>query len=143
MLAFALGMYLPISITSAQPAGGFTAWVVSRSGKTPEIQNARREQGTLIASGMMAGAAIIGILSAVLRLKEVGAPIRHLSVGVDFFYHTSKAGNVLLKSNPAEWFAGFEGQILSLVMFVLLAASCYLLARKGAAWDLANDKDSK
>jgi len=143
MLAFALGMYLPISITSAQLAGGFTAWLVSRSGKTEEIKNARREQGTLIASGMMAGAAIIGILSAVLRLKEVGAPIRHLSVGVDFFYETSEAGNVLLKHAPREWFAGFEGQILSLVMFVLLAASCYLLARKGAAWDLAEDKDGK
>jgi hypothetical protein len=137
MLAFALGMYLPISITSAQLAGGFTAWLVSRSGRTPEIQNARREQGTLIASGMMAGAAIIGIISAVLRLKEVGAPIRHLSLGVDFFYKTSEAGNVLLKHAAQPWYKGFTGQIISLVAFVLLGVACFLLARKGAAWDLA------
>jgi putative OPT family oligopeptide transporter len=136
MLAFALGMYLPISITSAQLAGGFTAWLVSRSGKTEAIKNARREQGTLIASGMMAGAAIIGILSAVLRLKEVGAPIRHLSVGVDFFYKTSESGNVLLKHAAQPWYAGWNGQMISLVAFVLLAASCYVLARKGAAWEL-------
>ena len=136
MLAFALGMYLPISITSAQLAGGFTAWLVSRSGRTEEIKNARREQGTLIASGMMAGAAIIGIVSAVLRLKEVGAPIRHLSLGVDFFYKTSESGNVLLKHTAQPWYAGFTGQMISLVAFVVLAASCYFLARKGAAWEL-------
>ena len=91
----------------------------------------------------MAGAAIIGILSAVLRLKDVGAPIRHLSVGVDFFYETSSAGNVLLKHTAQSWYAGFTGQMLSLVMFVLLALSCYLLARKGAAWDLAGSGEQK
>ncbi len=136
MLAFALGMYLPISITSCQLAGGLTAWLVSRSGSTPAIQNARREQGTLIASGMMAGAAIIGIVAAVLRLKEVGAPIRALSVGVDFFYKTSETGNVLLKHHAQPWYAGFTGQMVSLVAFVLLGVSCYLLARKGAAWEM-------
>jgi hypothetical protein len=137
MLAFALGMYLPISITACQLAGGLTAWLVSRSGSTPEIQNARREQGTLIASGMMAGAAIIGIVSAVLRLKEVGAPIRALSVGVNFFYETSESGNVLLKHAAQPWYAGFTGQMISLVAFVLLGVACYLLARKGASWELA------
>jgi len=138
MLAFALGMYLPISITSAQLFGGFVAWLVSRSGKTEEVRDARREQGTLIASGVMAGAAILGIASAVLRLVEVGAPIRHLSVGVDFFYEKSTAGNLLLKHRGAEWFAGFDGQMISLVMFVLLGVGCFLLARKGAEWDLAD-----
>ncbi len=140
MLAFALGMYLPIQITMAQLAGGFTAWIVSRSGKTEAIQNTRREQGTLIASGMMAGAAIVGIISAVLRLPEVGAPIRSLSVGVDYYYKTKQgaAGTLTLLEHKAQaWFSGYTGQMISLVAFVGLAAACFMLARKGAAWELA------
>lgn len=138
MLAFALGMYLPIPITLAQLAGGFTAWIVSRSGKTEEIKNTRREQGTLIASGMMAGAAIIGIITAVLRLKEVGAPIRYLSQGVKFFFVDKPAatgGTVRILEHQAHaWYKGFEGQMVSLAAFFLLGVACYLLARKGAEW---------
>ena len=91
----------------------------------------------MIASGMMAGAAIFGIISAVLRLPQVGAPIRGMSVGVDFFYETSKAGNVLLKHEAQGWYSGFDGQLLSVVMFALLGVACYLLARKGAQWELS------
>ena len=137
MLAFALGMYLPIAITASQLAGGFTAWLISRSGKTEEVKNARREQGTLIASGVMAGAAIVGIVAAVMRLKEVGAPIRFLSVGVNYFYETSKeTGNVLLKHAAADWYKGYSGQMISLLAFIGLGAACYLLARTGAKWEL-------
>jgi putative OPT family oligopeptide transporter len=143
MLAFALGMYLPISITSSQLAGGFVAWIVSRSGKNDQIKNARREQGTLIASGMMAGAAIVGIVSAVMRLPEVGAPIRHLSAGVDFFYETTKAGNVILQHKASEWFAGFPGQGLSLALFVLLGVACFALARKGAHWEMTESGEAE
>ncbi|MBW2734656.1 MAG: oligopeptide transporter, OPT family [Deltaproteobacteria bacterium] len=144
MLAFALGMYLPIPITLAQLAGGFTSWIVSRSGKTEEIRNTRREQGTLIASGVMAGAAIIGIVAAVLRLPEVGAPIRHLSAGVKFFFKTdasgaqvlNNAGSLMLEHQAQAWYQGFQGQMMSLVAFVLLGVACYFLARKGAQWEL-------
>ena len=138
MLAFALGMYLPISITSAQLFGGFTAWVISRSGKDDTVKNARREQGTLIASGVMAGAAIMGIVSAVTRLPEAGALIRYLSIGEKFFYETTEKGNVLLKSKPEHWFHGTTGQALSLVMFILLAVACFFLAKKGADWEMAD-----
>jgi putative OPT family oligopeptide transporter len=142
MLAFSLGMYLPISLTMSQLLGGFTAWLVSRSGKSEEVRNARREQGTLIASGLMAGAAIIGIVSAVFRLPEVGAPIRFLAVGEKFAYETSKTGNLVVNSTAQPWFEGFSGQMLSLVFYVFLAFLCYLLARKGAAWDLAEARSS-
>ncbi len=138
MLAFALGMYLPISINLTVLAGGFVAWLVSKTGKTAEVQNARREQGTLIASGMMAGAAIIGIVSAALRLPELGAPIRFLSVGESFKFETVNiAGKAVevLKSTEAEWLSGFGGQMGALVAFVGLAFACYLLARLGANWE--------
>ncbi|MBI4700159.1 MAG: oligopeptide transporter, OPT family [Deltaproteobacteria bacterium] len=84
MLAFALGMYLPISINAAMLLGAATAWLVSKTGGSEEVRQARKEQGTLIASGMMAGAAIFGIMAAILRLPAVGAPIRYLSVGADY-----------------------------------------------------------
>jgi putative OPT family oligopeptide transporter len=138
MLAFALGMYLPISLTLSQLIGGFTAWMIERSGGSEEVRTARREQGTLIASGLMAGAAIIGIVSAVLRLTEVGAPIRYLAVGEKFVLKAAEKGSgQVLVSKAQEWFEGFNGQIVGLIAFVALALLCYLLARKGAAADLA------
>jgi putative OPT family oligopeptide transporter len=140
MLAFALGMYLPISLTMAQLVGGFTAWLVARSGSSEEVRTARREQGTLIASGLMAGAAIVGIVSAVLRLPEVGAPIRWLAIGERFFYSTTEKGNLLVKSEAQPWFEGFSGQLAGLLAFIGLGLLCYLLARKGAAWDLAESR---
>jgi len=147
MLAFALGMYLPISINLPVLAGGFVAWLVSRTGDSERVRESRREQGTLIASGLMAGAAIIGIVSAVSRLPEVGAPIRFLGVGEKFFYATTAAGNTVLKSETAEWFDGFPGQAAGLVAFAVLAFLCFLLARKGADWELADEaaaqKDEK
>ena len=59
MLAFALGMYLPISINAAVLAGAVCAWLISRTGGSERVRKARSEQGTLIASGMMAGAAML------------------------------------------------------------------------------------
>jgi putative OPT family oligopeptide transporter len=142
MLAFALGMYLPISLTFAQLIGGFTAWVVSRSGSSQEVRTARGEQGTLIASGLMAGAAIVGIISALVRLPETGAPIRFLAIGERFFYEVTKTGDRFVKSVEQEWFKGFSGQLGGLCAFALLAILCYLLARKGAAWDLADQRQA-
>jgi putative OPT family oligopeptide transporter len=142
-LAFSLGMYLPISLTLAQLVGGFTSWLIARSGPTEEVRTARREQGTLIASGLMAGAAIMGIVSAVLRLPEVGAPIRHLAIGERFFYETTQTGNLLLKSEAQPWFDGFRGQMMGLEAFAILAFLCYLLARQGAKWDLAEAREAE
>ncbi|MFH0901346.1 MAG: oligopeptide transporter, OPT family, partial [Pseudomonadota bacterium] len=113
MLAFALGMYLPISINLTVLAGGFAAWLVSRSGRTTETKTARAAQGNLIASGLMAGAAIVGVLSAVLRLEEIGSPIRFLSIGEQFKMGLNEAGkNVLQHLGPTEWYSGFNGQLL-------------------------------
>jgi putative OPT family oligopeptide transporter len=92
MLAFALGMYLPISINAAVLAGAICAWIISKTGGSKKVRKARAEQGILIASGLMAGAAIFGILTAVMRLPAVGAPIRFVSVGVDFKFEAAVDG---------------------------------------------------
>ncbi|MBW2700750.1 MAG: oligopeptide transporter, OPT family [Deltaproteobacteria bacterium] len=139
MLAFALGMYLPISINMAVMAGAVCALIISKTGGSEEVRKARAAQGTLIASGMMAGAALLGILAAALRLPKLGALIRYISVGVDFTL-TEVHGEAVLKHEPAAWFKGAPGQLISLGMLVLLSFACYLLARKGAAWQLASEK---
>ncbi|MDR0965721.1 MAG: oligopeptide transporter, OPT family [Myxococcales bacterium] len=140
MLAFALGMYLPISINLAVLAGAFVSWIVSRTGKTAEEKTARAEQGHLIASGLMAGAALIGIFSAVSRLPEVGAIIRYLSVGIDFSFDPASvaAGTPKLIDTATAWYSGTAGQVVSLIAFVLLGVGCFLLARLGAKWELAD-----
>ncbi|MBP7126847.1 oligopeptide transporter, OPT family [Myxococcota bacterium] len=130
-LAFALGMYLPISINAAVLAGGFVAWLVGRSGRTPAEREARSNQGTLIASGMMAGAAIIGIVSAVLRLDWTSYAVRFLSIGEDFVVK-EVAGATVLEGTPQAWYQGFPGQAIGLGAFVLLAVVTWLLARWGA-----------
>jgi len=129
MLAFALGMYLPISINMAVLAGAAVAWIVGRTGGSEEVREARTEQGTLIASGLMAGAAIFGVITAILRTPDVGAPIRFLSFGVDFALQDG-----VLSETAAHWYEGFQGQMIGLVMLVLLGVACYFLARLGARW---------
>lgn len=137
MLAFALGMYLPISINLPVLIGAFVAWLIGNSGKQEKVKQARREQGTLIASGLMAGAAIFGIITAILRQPGLGAPIKWISIGEKFWLETDKlTGDVFLESEAAHWYEGLTGQGLSLAMYVILALVAAWLAKVGADWFL-------
>ncbi len=66
-LAFALGMYIPLELNTPLLVGGLIAHYVSTRSKDEKINNARRERGTLIASGFIAGGALMGVVSALLR----------------------------------------------------------------------------
>jgi hypothetical protein len=127
MLAFALGMYLPIGINLAILSGAFTAFIVSKTGGSDRVRKARAEQGTLIASGMMAGAALFGIITAVLRLPDLGAPLRFITIGVEF----DLVDGQLQEVSEAFYYEHF-GQIISLLALVGLAVVCFLIARWGA-----------
>jgi hypothetical protein len=139
-LAFALGMYLPISINAAVLAGGIVAWFVARSGRSPREKEARSNQGILIASGMMAGAAIVGIVSAVLRLDWTSYGIRFLAIGQKFEVVTTEGGATSLHETAAPWYTGFPGQFMGLAMFVGLAVATFLLARWGANMQRAEEQ---
>jgi len=65
-LAFALGMYLPLSINTPVLAGGLIAHFVAQGG-TDEQKTKRKDKGTLMASGFVAGGAIMGVLVATAR----------------------------------------------------------------------------
>jgi len=69
-LVFALGMYLPLGLTSPVLAGGFLSHLINRKAEKTggEHGNGIRERGVIIASGLMAGGALGGVFGAALRL---------------------------------------------------------------------------
>jgi uncharacterized oligopeptide transporter (OPT) family protein len=69
-LAFALGMYLPMELNSPLVLGAAVAWLLRRSSKDEAVAHARHEEGTLVASGFIAGGALVGVLAALLRFVE-------------------------------------------------------------------------
>jgi len=66
-LAFCLGMFIPLDLNLPLLVGGAIAWFVGSRSKDAEVNAARSEKGTLIASGFIAGGALMGVISAVLR----------------------------------------------------------------------------
>lgn len=70
-LPFALGMFIPIDLNLPLLIGGAVSWYVSTRSKDSTINNARKEKGTLIASGFIAGGALMGVVSAILKFADV------------------------------------------------------------------------
>lgn len=70
-LAFCLGMFIPIDLNLPLLVGGAISWFVSTRSKDEAVNNARQEKGTLIASGFIAGGALMGVVSAILRFAGV------------------------------------------------------------------------
>lgn len=66
-LAFALGMFIPLELNLPLLVGGGISWFVTTRTKDKEINNARGERGTLIASGFIAGGALMGVVAAGLK----------------------------------------------------------------------------
>ena len=85
-LAFALGMFIPMELNAPLVVGGLVAWFVSNRSKDEGLNKARFDRGTLIASGFIAGGALMGVVSAVLKFA-----------GVNWFLSGWAA------SNAAEW----------------------------------------
>jgi hypothetical protein len=75
-LAFALGMYLPMDLNTPLLAGAILAWLVRRPVGNVLLERARANRGTLIASGLIAGGALAGVLDAiVIAVREaMGRP---------------------------------------------------------------------
>ena len=95
-LAFSLGMFIPMSLNAPLVVGGAIAWFVSNRSKDEALNKARFDRGTLLASGFIAGGALMGVVAAVLKF-----------VGVDLYMAD------WAESNAAEW--------LALAMYIALA----------------------
>ena len=94
-LAFALGMFIPIQLNLPLLVGGAVNWFVTTRSKDEELNKARGEKGTLIASGFIAGGALMGVVSALLKFS-----------GAEFDY--------------TDWWNNHLSEVLSLVAYIAL-----------------------
>lgn len=79
-LAFALGMFIPLELNTPLLVGGLVSWFVTTRSKDEKVNKERGDRGTLIASGFIAGGALMGVVSAILKY-----------VGFDWFAQHSYA----------------------------------------------------
>ncbi len=117
-LAFALGMYLPMDLNSPLVVGAAVAWLLRRSSKDGAVASARHEQGTLIASGFIAGGALVGVFAALLKFVED----RTATAFVPDLTNLPGLGPAL-----AAW-SNWSG----LLAFALLSLGVYVLGRRAA-----------
>lgn len=101
-LAFALGMFIPLDLNTPLLIGGLVSWYVGSRSKDENVNKARRERGTLIASGFIAGGALMGVISAILKYcgadwfinwsgAEMLAVVMYILIIVYFIYDSMKA----------------------------------------------------
>ena len=101
-LAFALGMFIPLDLNTPLLIGGLISWYVGTRSKDENVNKARRERGTLIASGFIAGGALMGVISAILKYcgadwfiswsgAEVLAVVMYILIILYFIYDSMKA----------------------------------------------------
>jgi uncharacterized oligopeptide transporter (OPT) family protein len=90
----AVGMYLPFDTSSAIFLGGVMKWTVDRftASRSPEAIAQVEEKGTLLASGLIAGEAILGILLAVAAVASIPSPTFALSGGTEFSWFPALGG---------------------------------------------------
>lgn len=124
-LAFALGMYLPIQLNVPLIIGGLLSLLVGKSSKNAEVSKERKERGTLIASGFIAGGALMGVLGAILNLDQIGTPARFISLGIKYVFKEGR----WMSDTAAGWFTNY-GQEISLVAFIGLCLYVYFEARR-------------
>lgn len=117
-LAFGLGMYLPMDLNSPLVLGAAVAWLLKRSSKDAKLAKARHEKGTLIASGFIAGGALIGVLAAFLKFLEDQF---HKTIVPDLT-HVAMLGIGTWLGNWGNW--------LGLLVFLLLCSFVYWDSRK-------------
>ena len=70
-LAFALGMFIPLELNIPLVVGGAINWYVTSRSKDAEVNRMRGEKGTLLASGFIAGGALMGVVSAAMRFGGI------------------------------------------------------------------------
>ncbi len=70
-LPFALGMFIPLELNLPLLCGGLVEWYVSSRKKDAKENQRRKEKGTLVASGFIAGGALMGVVSALLRFFDI------------------------------------------------------------------------
>ena len=112
-LAFALGMFIPLELNVPLVVGGAINWWVTSRSKDAEVNKQRGERGTLIASGFIAGGALMGVVSALL--KFAGLEIWLSDIGL---------------SVPATWWTNPLSEVCSLIAYIFLILFFVRVTRK-------------
>ncbi len=118
-LAFALGMYLPMELNSPLVLGAAVAWFLQHSSKDAPTAAARHSEGTLVASGFIAGGALVGVLAALLRFAE-DVTKKHF------------VPDLTTLPGVGAWIAAW-GNWNGLVVFLLLGLGVYWYSRRARA----------
>ncbi len=103
-LAFALGMFIPLELNIPLLVGGVMNWYVTTRSKNEAVNKARGDKGTLLASGFIAGGALMGVISALLKFG-----------GIEFNY--------------SAWWENHLSELLSLVAYAALILYFILATR--------------
>ena len=111
-LAFALGMFIPLELNIPLLVGGAVNWYVTTRSKDEAVNKARGDKGTLLASGFIAGGALMGVVSALLKFG-----------GIEFDY--------------SSWWENHLSELLSLVAYAALILY-FILATKLNKKELAD-----
>ena len=111
-LAFALGMFIPLELNIPLLVGGAVNWYVTTRSKDEAVNKARGDKGTLLASGFIAGGALMGVVSALLKFG-----------GIEFDY--------------SPWWENHLSELLSLVAYAALILY-FILATKLNKKELAD-----
>lgn len=111
-LAFALGMFIPLELNIPLLVGGAVNWYVTTRSKDEAVNKARGDKGTLLASGFIAGGALMGVVSALLKFG-----------GIEFDY--------------SSWWENHLSELLSLVAYAALILY-FILATKLSKKQLAD-----
>jgi len=122
-LSFAVGFYISIATTLAIFTGGVVRWLVDRAAAKAGEKKDESDvsPGALYASGLIAAGGIVGLLGILIKVLE--------NVPASKWYHVKEGVLLLGKHVPAIG----ESNLISVVMFGVLAASLYYFARKPIA----------
>jgi hypothetical protein len=113
-LSFAVGSYISIATTMAMFAGGLLRWLVERGAKKKSDTDSEVSPGSLYSSGLIAAGGVIGLLAIVIKVLEDAGWMKPDTFNVGTRWLGSLATN--------GW--------LGVVMFLLLASSLFVFARK-------------
>ena len=111
-LAFALGMFIPLELNIPLLVGGAVNWYVTTRSKNEAVNKERGDKGTLLASGFIAGGALMGVVSALLKFG-----------GIEFDY--------------SSWWENHLSELLALVAYAALILY-FILATKLSNKELAD-----
>ncbi len=121
-LAFALGMYLPMELNTPVLLGGILSWIVGRRREEEDdaTVKARQDRGVLVASGLMAGGAIMGVIDAIANAVIKGAA-----------GSTAPKEAVHILSEAA--FEGLPGEVIGTLALAALCVFVVVFSRRATA----------